>query len=113
MTETINTQAEYQAAKSTSDLTSMGNKQTLSKPLITTKPVSTTAAYAAQLSIASGVLFAILLLGLHILEPEFDPTWRFVSEYMLGTFGWIMHLAFLGLATSLASASVAIFSQTR
>lgn len=30
------------------------------------------------------VAIALLLLGLHLVEPEFDPTWRFVSEYALG-----------------------------
>ena len=37
------------------------------------------------------VAIALLLLGLHLVEPEFDPTWRFVSEYALG-------LAILALA---------------
>lgn len=85
----------------------------MSKPLITTKPVPAIAATAAKVSIASGGVFVILLLILHVLEPEFDPTWRFVSEYMLGNFGWMMHLAFLMLAISLASAAVSIFSQVR
>jgi Protein of unknown function (DUF998) len=64
-------------------------------------------------SIASGVLFVLLLGSLHLLEPQFDPTWRFISEYALGNFGWMMRLAFLALATSLTSASVAISSQVR
>jgi hypothetical protein len=74
----------------------------MAKPLIATKPVSAVAANAARLSIASGVLFVLLLGSLHLLEPEFDPTWRFISEYALGNFGWMMRLAFLALATSLA-----------
>jgi uncharacterized protein DUF998 len=85
----------------------------MAKPLIATKPVSTVAASAARLSITSGVLFVLLLGSLHLLEPEFDPTWRFISEYALGNFGWLMRLAFLALATSLAGASVAILSQIR
>lgn len=44
----------------------------------------------ARLSIASGVLFILLLGSLHLLEPEFDPTWRFISEYALGRFGWLI-----------------------
>lgn len=48
----------------------------------------------------------ILLCSLHLLQPEFDPTWRFISEYALGDFGWMMHLAFGLLA--LAQISVAI-----
>ena len=85
----------------------------MAKPLITTSPVSSVAAYAARLSIASAVLFALLVGSLHLLEPEFNPPWRFISEYELGSFGWMMRLAFLALATSLASAAVAIFSQVR
>jgi hypothetical protein len=77
------------------------------------KPVSARAAGAALLSIAAGLLFALLLGSLHVLEPEFDPTWRFISEYALGNVGWMMHLAFLALALSLASAGVAIFAQVR
>jgi hypothetical protein len=85
----------------------------MAKSLITTSPVSSVAAYAARLSIASAVLFALLVASLHLLEPEFNPPWRFISEYELGSFGWMMRLAFLALATSLASAAVAIFSQVR
>ena len=85
----------------------------MAQPLTITRPVSTVQTLAAQLSIASGVLFVLLLLSLHVLEPEFDPTWRFISEYALGTFGWMMHLAFFMLATSLLSAGVALFSYVR
>lgn len=85
----------------------------MAKPLIASKPVSTAAANAARLSIVSGIFFVLLLGSLHLLEPEFNPTWRFVSEYALGNFGWMMHLAFLALAVSLGSAGVAIFSQIR
>jgi len=71
------------------------------------------AANAARVSIVSGVLFVLLLGSLHLLEPEFNPSWRFLSEYELGKFGWLMRLAFLALATSLASAGLAILSQAR
>src|ERR1700738_1593864 len=82
-------------------------------PHTDSKLVSPLAAGAARLSIAGGLLFALLLGSFHVLEPEFDPTWRFVSEYALGSVGWMMHLAFLALAISLAGAGVAIFSQVR
>jgi hypothetical protein len=84
----------------------------VAKPLIVTKPVPL-AATAARLSIGSAILFVLLLGSLHVLEPEFDPTWRFISEYALGQYGWMMHVAFLALATSLASAAIAISSQVR
>ncbi len=86
---------------------------TSSKPISATPPLPPFATHAARLSIASGVLFALLLGGLHLVEPEFDPTWRFISEYALGDYGWMMSLAFAALATSLASAGAAIFTQVR
>jgi len=35
-----------------------------------------------------------LLLLEHFLEPEFAPTWRMISEYEIGDYGWVMRLAF-------------------
>ena len=44
--------------------------------------------------------FVSALIILHILEPEFDPRFRFMSEYALGDYGWLMTTTFfvLGLA---------------
>jgi multisubunit Na+/H+ antiporter MnhC subunit len=85
----------------------------MAKPLIVTRTVTIFEMTTARVSIISGVFFALLLGSLHLLEPEFDPTWRFISEYMLGSFGWMMTLTFLSLALSLASVGVAVFSQIR
>jgi len=85
----------------------------LARPLLIAKPVSAPASYAATLSLIAGACFVLILAGLHLLEPEFDPTWRFISEYALGHYGWMMHLAFGLLAVSLFGVGVAIFSQVR
>jgi len=37
----------------------------------------------ARVSIAAGALTLVLLAALHILSPEFNPSWRMVSEYAL------------------------------
>lgn len=50
---------------------------------------------AAQLSIAMGIIVILLLASLHFLSPEFDPTWRVISEYALGQFGWVLSLMFI------------------
>ncbi|MCT1401120.1 DUF998 domain-containing protein [Paenibacillus sp. p3-SID867] len=44
---------------------------------------------------------------------EFDPTWRFISEYALGDFGWMMHLAFGLLAFAQISVAITIFPHIR
>lgn len=77
------------------------------------KPISNLEWNAARISIASVALFVLFLGSLHFLEPEFDPTWRFISEYALGNFGWMMPLAFVAMAASLASVGVAIYSKVR
>jgi hypothetical membrane protein len=51
--------------------------------------------------------FVALVASLHFIEPQFDPTWRFVSEYANGPHGWVMKLAFFVLALGCA-ASIAV-----
>ena len=58
-------------------------------------------------------MFILLLGALHILKPDLDPSWRFISEYELGDYGWVMRAAFLCLALSCAGLLVAIVSQVR
>ena len=49
--------------------------------------------------------YVIVLIVLHILQPEFDPRFRFMSEYALGDYGWLMTTTFcaLGLASFAAA----------
>jgi hypothetical protein len=77
----------------------------------TARPAAMTSRTAALMSFAAAGTFLVVLAGLHILEPEFDPSWRMVSEYAIGRYGWVMLLAFLSLALSCASLVVAIRSQ--
>ncbi|MBI5122498.1 DUF998 domain-containing protein [Candidatus Roizmanbacteria bacterium] len=80
---------------------------------ITTKPLSDFSVKTARVSFWSAVLFFILFFALHFLEPEFDPSWRFISEYELGRYGFLMSIAFLSLMVSSVSLFVAILSQIR
>jgi hypothetical protein len=50
--------------------------------------------FAPQISIGLSGLFLLILFSMHFLEPEFDPSWRMISEYELGSYGWMMRLAF-------------------
>ncbi len=54
----------------------------------------------ARMSIAGAALFLVLLVALHFIKPEVDPSWRMISEYEIGNYGWIMSLAFLSLSFS-------------
>lgn len=66
---------------------------------------------AARLSVATGALTLVLLALLHVLSPEFDPSWRMVSEYALGDYGWVLSLMFLSWAASCVTLFFAIKSQ--
>lgn len=85
----------------------------MAKQMVIAKPLTVTASRFALVSILSGVLFILLLSILHLLQPEFDPTWRFISEYALGNFGWMMHLAFGLLAIAQVSVAITILPHIR
>ena len=50
-----------------------------------------------------------LIAILHRLEPEYDPSWRMISEYSLGRYGWVMRLAFVTMAITPAATCVALW----
>ena len=68
---------------------------------------------AARLAAVSGLLFIVLFAVLHLLKPDLDPSWRPISEYALGPFGWLMTIGFLTLAIACVSLVVAIASQVK
>lgn len=78
---------------------------------ITSAPIPPGAhSWAGASAIAAAA--ALALLGWIILaDRQIDPSWRFISEYQLGTWGGFMSLAFLGLAFSAAALLAALHSQ--
>jgi hypothetical protein len=68
---------------------------------------------AARLAAAGACVVALLIAALHIIKPEFEPSWRFVSEYAIGRHGWIMKLAFLIWSASCAALALAARSEVR
>ncbi|HLF34302.1 MAG TPA: DUF998 domain-containing protein [Cyclobacteriaceae bacterium] len=63
---------------------------------------------AAKLSIAASAIALLALLSLHFLSPEFNPSWRVVSEYALGQYPLMLSAFFLiwGLGSFFAAISV-------
>ena len=80
---------------------------------MTTQPVTAISRTAARLSLAAAATFVVLLAALHLLKPELDPSWHFISEYAIGRHGWMMVLAFGSLAFSYLMLTVALRSQLR
>jgi hypothetical protein len=72
--------------------------------------IRTPAAWLAMIMTAATIL---LLTSLHVLSPEFDPSWRMVSEYAFGNYGWMLSLMFPSWGISAWALAVAIWSQVR
>ena len=69
---------------------------------------ATSAFTAARISIAAVILYHTLLFALIFIRPELDPYWHPISEWAIGSNGWIMVLAFLISATAYGSLFLAI-----
>jgi hypothetical protein len=60
-------------------------------------PSLTQARRTAAATIVLTLGFLTLLAALHLLEPEYDPAHRMISEYAVGPYGVVMQLAFVSL----------------
>jgi hypothetical protein len=69
----------------------------------------TISAYAAYYALGAVAVTIVLVIALHKLEPEFDPSWRMLSEYSLGKYGLIMRIAFILGGTGAIAAGVALW----
>ena len=83
----------------------MSVKTTAIQPLIAIRKLP------AIVALGSGVCFVLLVVLLHVLRPDLDPSWRFISEYAVGRFWYLMIIAFLSLSTGYVSLFLAIRSQ--
>ena len=88
-------------------------KETVLKDDNTNKQVMVNSQSIARLSLAASVGSLLSLGALHILSPEFDPSWRMVSEYANGQYSWVLSLMFLTWAISSWALAFAIWSQVR
>jgi len=81
--------------------------------LTTNANLSGTSMSGARLSVLAAVATLIFLIVLHILSPEYDPSFRMVSEYANGKYPWILVLTFECWAISTFALTYAIQSQLK
>lgn len=67
---------------------------------------------AAEITLIGAAAFSVLLILLHFLKPENDPSWRMISEYEIGRWGWVMRLAFFCWSVSYFALAAALWRQT-
>src|SRR5262245_29675461 len=63
---------------------------------------------AARMAIGFALTFVVILVVLHLFEPEFNSDGHMISEYELGRYGWLMRVAFLTMAGASLAVWVAI-----
>jgi len=51
----------------------------MAKDKTTTEPLTPISRTAARLSFTAAATFLVLLAALHVIKPEFDPSWHFIS----------------------------------
>ncbi len=68
---------------------------------------------AARITVGLSAAFLVILVLLHFLEPEFDPSRQLISEYETGSFGWMMRLAFFCWGGSILALFVALWPSLR
>lgn len=66
---------------------------------------------SALVAIAASAAALLLLAGLHVLSPEFDPSWRMVSEYANGRYGWVLSAMFAAWGVSSWALAFALRSE--
>ncbi len=69
--------------------------------------------FAARIAMASAVLSLAALASLHVLRPDIDPSWHMISEYAVGTHGWVMTVAFAAFAVGSAALLVALWTRLK
>jgi|SRR5579864_5519596 len=80
---------------------------------LSTRNLSQGADWAGWLAILATGATIILLVALHVLSPEFSPSWRVISEYALGHYSWVLSLMFLSWGIGSWALVVAIWSQVQ
>ena len=68
---------------------------------------------AARLAMGMTIITILLLATLHVLSPEFAPSWRMISEYAFGQYGWVLSLMFLFWALSTWACAISLWPQIR
>jgi hypothetical protein len=68
---------------------------------------------SARLTITASIATLLSLAILHILSPEFAPSWRMVSEYANGNYSWVLSLMFIFWAISSWILAYTIWSEVK
>jgi hypothetical protein len=86
-------------------------KNVSTNQLVAMSKPSTIVEIAGWLAIFATGATILLLASLHLLSPEFSPSWRMISEYAFGHYAWVLSLMFLASGIGSWALAIAIWSQ--
>jgi len=72
-----------------------------------------TARIANRITIVAAAVALFLLVLLHVVSPEFDPSWRMISEYANGKYGWVLSLMFASWGISQVALLIGVWRQAK
>jgi hypothetical membrane protein len=52
--------------------------------------------------------YVLVGIALHVLEPEYDPRFRFMSDYAWGAYGWLMTTTFFVLGLAILTVAIGV-----
>lgn len=61
-----------------------------------------------QIVIICAAYYVIIGIALHFLKPEYDPRFRFMSEYAWGAYGWLMTTTFFVLGLAIVTVAIGL-----
>ena len=65
----------------------------------------------ASIAIVGISYFLTAVIALHFLRPDYDPVSRFVSEYAIGQYGFLMTSAFFGLSLGSLALVIGLYQE--
>jgi hypothetical protein len=68
--------------------------------------------FLPKLILATGAMSLLCLLLLHFLSPEYDPSWRMISEYAMGKYKALLTAFFVLSAVATAMLPILLWSET-
>ena len=74
---------------------------------------ATTATISRRVVLISVAYYMTTGIALHILEPEYDPRFQFMSDYAWGAYGWLMTSTFFVLGLAILAVTIGLRNANR
>jgi hypothetical membrane protein len=70
--------------------------------------ITTRNATVRKIVLMCAAYYMLVGIALHVLEPEYDPRFQFMSDYAWGTYGWLMTTTFFVLGLAVLTVAIGV-----